>query len=180
MLQCQAVSRGGTVHVPGLPGAAASSLIPAPAHAYKNAPAGRRVHLPSCCCWLMSATPAASRPWRWMWWWWCSIAADGCPATCRGGERGRAARTRLGGVARVRAAPLWCHRYRRHAPAAARQTPATPAMTATTNRSMCASSPTAATTGPAAFTPARRLRARAFTLTSGRGREPPGGQAGAA
>ena len=42
------------VHVPGLPGEAASSLVPAPAHAYRNAQAGRRVHLPSS-CWLTMA-----------------------------------------------------------------------------------------------------------------------------
>jgi len=64
MLQCQAVSRGGTVHVPGLPGAAASSLIPAPAHVYKNAQASRRVHLPSSCCRMTAATSSAMTPWK--------------------------------------------------------------------------------------------------------------------
>ena len=53
------------VHVPGLPGEAASSLVPAPAHAYRNAQAGRRVHLPSPCWLTMAGTEArwtADRP----------------------------------------------------------------------------------------------------------------------
>ena len=40
MLQCQAVSLGGTVHVPGLPGAAASSLFPG-SRVYLQERAGR-------------------------------------------------------------------------------------------------------------------------------------------
>src|SRR6266516_1398321 len=81
MLPCQAVSRAGARACPGLPREAASSLVPAPAHAYRNAQAGRRVHLPSSSCWLTMA-----------------VRRQGGRLTgprCAGGQRG-AGRVRLG------------------------------------------------------------------------------------
>jgi hypothetical protein len=72
------------LHVPGLPGAAASSLIPAPASAYKDAQAGRRVHLPSC--WRrIAATSSALTPCQWWCMWICGARSNRGPL--RLGER---------------------------------------------------------------------------------------------